>query len=190
MIATDSSESQLAAAFSKPNIEYRHSSVEDSGLEDNTADVVTVAQAYHWFDHAAFLPEVKRVIKSGGLFAVWTYGNPSTNQEVDEVVFHLYKEITGRYWPKRRKHVEQGYAELPFPFQQIETPEFAMTCKWNLEQLFSYIGTWSGVNYYKKEHGQDPREFIVDDLQKAWGDPEQLKTVSFPLTVLAGKSSV
>jgi SAM-dependent methyltransferase len=39
-------------------------------LPDATADVVTCAQAFHWFDHAVALPEIARVLRPGGRLAV------------------------------------------------------------------------------------------------------------------------
>jgi SAM-dependent methyltransferase len=39
---------------------------------DGAADVITVAQAFHWFDHARALPELHRVLRQGGVLAlVW-----------------------------------------------------------------------------------------------------------------------
>ena len=41
-------------------------------LPDASADVVTSAQAFHWFDHARALPEITRVLRpSGRLALVW-----------------------------------------------------------------------------------------------------------------------
>jgi SAM-dependent methyltransferase len=41
-------------------------------LPDGSADVVTVAQAFHWFDHDRALPEIDRVLRDdGSLVLVW-----------------------------------------------------------------------------------------------------------------------
>ena len=41
-------------------------------LPDAYADVVTAAQAFHWFDHDVALPEIARVLRPGGRLAlVW-----------------------------------------------------------------------------------------------------------------------
>jgi SAM-dependent methyltransferase len=41
-------------------------------LPDASADVVTCAQAFHWFEHTAALPEIARILRPGGRLAlVW-----------------------------------------------------------------------------------------------------------------------
>jgi len=45
---------------------------EDLPLEDASVDAVTVAQAFHWFDHAKAIPELHRVLRPGGcLVLIW-----------------------------------------------------------------------------------------------------------------------
>src|SRR5437764_2789848 len=64
VIAIDASEKQIANAERHPCVEYRIATAEQSGLEAGSVDVVTVAQALHWFDLQQFYAEARRVLKS------------------------------------------------------------------------------------------------------------------------------
>lgn len=45
---------------------------EELPLEDASVDAVTVAQAFHWFDHAKAIPELHRVLRPGGMLVlIW-----------------------------------------------------------------------------------------------------------------------
>src|SRR5262245_53056061 len=54
VLATDLSEAQVRQAAAHPRIEYRVAPAEQSGLPDASADLVTIAQALHWFDFEPF----------------------------------------------------------------------------------------------------------------------------------------
>jgi ubiquinone/menaquinone biosynthesis C-methylase UbiE len=40
-------------------------------LADSSADLITYAQAWHWMDPEQALPEVRRVLRPGGVLALW-----------------------------------------------------------------------------------------------------------------------
>lgn len=65
--ATDLSDSQIANARTHPRVDYRIAPAEASGLPSSCADLVTIAQALHWFDLEKFYSEVRRVLKPNGL---------------------------------------------------------------------------------------------------------------------------
>ncbi|HOV69664.1 MAG TPA: methyltransferase domain-containing protein, partial [Clostridia bacterium] len=47
-------------------------SAEETTLEDNSVDLITVAQAFHWFDHAACRREFARILRNGGrVVLIW-----------------------------------------------------------------------------------------------------------------------
>ncbi len=185
VIATDASEAQLREAVAARGVSYRLGKAEESGLEDGSVDLVTVAQAAHWFDHEAFHKEVRRVLKPGEVIALWSYGLHSIDPEVDRIVLHFYKDIIGRYWPPERAHVDNAYRDLPFPFPRIDTPTFEMTADWTIDQMLAYLNTWSSVKEYRKANGSDPLDQIASDLSFAWGDVPH--PVTWPLAVLAGR---
>src|SRR6185437_2828314 len=85
VIATDLSEKQLANAQKHPRVEYAVATAERSGLADQSVDLVTVAQAFHWFSHAVFYDEVRRVLKPGAPLAVWCYELCFVDPEIDRL---------------------------------------------------------------------------------------------------------
>jgi SAM-dependent methyltransferase len=181
VIATDASEKQIAAAVSTNNIEYKICTAEDSGLPSGYFDLITVAQAAHWFDLPKFYTEVKRVAKPNAVLAVWGYANHSINTEVDAVVSKFYHDILNPYWPKERFIVEQGYKDIVLPFTEIAAPQFSIVKQVNLHELIGYLFTWSATQQYIKQHNQNPIELIYDELLIVWGNVSDEKTISWPV---------
>jgi ubiquinone/menaquinone biosynthesis C-methylase UbiE len=53
-----------------PGVPCHVGAAESIPLPDASTDAVAVAQAFHWFDHAAAVPEIARVLRPGGVLAV------------------------------------------------------------------------------------------------------------------------
>lgn len=187
VVATDASAAQIAAAPSHAGIEFRVAPAEASGLPDHRADIVTVAQAAHWFDLPAFYKEARRVLKPGGMLAIWCYERLSVEPAVDEIVEAFYGDLLGPYWPPERRHVEAGYRDLPFPFDELPAPELGMEANWNLDQLMGYFSTWSAVKAYRQAVGEDPLPALRDSLAAAWISLASAKTIKWPLSVRLGR---
>jgi SAM-dependent methyltransferase len=60
---------ELAAA--SPGVRAVQGSGHALPLADDSADLITYAQAWHWMDPARALPEVRRVLRPGGVLALW-----------------------------------------------------------------------------------------------------------------------
>src|SRR6059036_4241657 len=129
VIATDASENQIANAEQHVRVEYHVAPAENSGIESETIDMIMVAQALHWFDLDRFYAEAQRVLKPNAVLAVSAYNLLHIEPAIDEVVNRYYYEVVGPFWPPERKLVEQ-FADLPFPFHEIDPPEFEMTAQW------------------------------------------------------------
>ncbi|MBO9661762.1 class I SAM-dependent methyltransferase [Dokdonella sp.] len=185
--ASDPSAQQIANAEARPNIDYRVEPAERCSLADAGADLVTVAQAMHWFDLPRFHAEVRRVLKPRGVFAAWTYADCRVDTAVDAVKQRLYVDLTGPYWQPERVHVENGYRDLPFPFEPIAAPAFEMVMRWNAAQFLAYLRSWSGTQGYLKAHGVDPVTLIEPDLLVAWGDPSSLREVRWDFHLRCGR---
>jgi ubiquinone/menaquinone biosynthesis C-methylase UbiE len=188
VFASDPSATQIAAATAHPKVRYAVEPAEQCSLPDGCADLVTVAQALHWFDHARFYPEARRVLKPGGLFAAWTYERSSVSPDVDAVFAQLYLGELGAYWPPERRHIEAGYATLPFPFTERPAPVFELRCDWTLAQYLAYLSSWSAAQRFLKATGRDAVAEFAPALARAWGDPETVRAVRWPMTLRLGQA--
>lgn len=185
--ATDPSAPQIANAEARPNIDYRVEAAEHCGLADASADLVSVAQALHWFDHARFYAEVQRVLKPRGVLAAWTYADCRVEPAIDAVKDRLYVELTGPYWPPERAHVDSGYRSLPFPFEEIASPPFAMSMQWTVGQFLAYLRSWSATQHYLRDKGEDPVALVEADLRAAWGNADAPREVRWDFHLRCGR---
>ena len=184
VIATDASQKQIANADAHPRVEYRVAPAENSGLEAKSVDLITVAQALHWFDLEEFYAEARRVLKPQGVLAAWAYKLATVTPSVDEVVNHYYSEVVGGFWPAERVLVEK-FEELSFPLPEIETPAFQMVADWRVEQLLGYLRTWSATQRFMMAEKRDPLESVESELRSTWGS--ELRRAVWPLTVRVGR---
>lgn len=187
VIATDPSERQIAHALPHDRVSYRVAPAEKSGLEDRSVDLVTVAQALHWFDLDGFYREVRRVARPAGILAVWGYGLATINSVIDPLVWYLYEDLLGEYWPPERRLVEAHYTTVPFPFQELPTPTFTLQAEWNLADLIGYLSTWSSVQKFIERNGAEPLQPAMEALTAAWGPPTERQRVEWPLFQRLGK---
>ena len=186
VIATDASTGQLASAPPHPGVVYRAAPAAASGLADRSVDLVTVAQALHWLEPAAFYDEVRRVARAGGAIAAWTYNLLETGDAtIDGTLRHFHDDVVGPWWPPERRHVEAGYRTLDFPFDEVPAPPFVMRAEWTLGDLVGYLGTWSASVKYAEETGKDSVQGIAGALEAQWGSGT--RAVTWPLAIRAGR---
>lgn len=184
--ATDISEKQLQQALKLPNITYNVESSDKASIADDSFDLITVAQAIHWFNFDAFYSEVKRTLKPGGVLAVIGYGLMFIDKRVDRVIYKLYENMLGKYWDSERRYIEEGYKTIPFPFEEIIAPHFQIKTSWNFNQMIGYLNTWSALQHYKKANDRNPLEYLLTELKEAWGN-DAVKDVHFPVLLRIGK---
>jgi SAM-dependent methyltransferase len=187
VMATDISKTQIKNARPLPNIEYSISPAENTLFANNTFDLITVAQAYHWFNWELFQQEVLRVAKPNAVIAVWMYSLPTTNnQAVDTLLHNFHDQTVGPYWDEERKHVGDNYASVAFNYQLLPTKDFYIDCHWNRQQLLGYLSSWSATKKFEKEQGYSPLGKIEEALNTLW-EAAELKSVQFPLTLKLGR---
>jgi SAM-dependent methyltransferase len=184
VFATDLSAKQLENAYQSENIVYSIAN-EKSSFADNSFDLITVAQAAHWFNMEAFSEEVKRVSKPGGVVALWGYGLLSIHPEIDLLIHHFYTQTVGLFWDKERRHIDEHYKNLYFPFQEIQSPAFIISVTWTLPELEGYLTTWSAVQKYIAMHNLNPVDNLISQIKIHWKDERQ--TINFPLFMKIGR---
>lgn len=188
VIATDASAKQIEAAAAHPRVFHRVSSAENSGLDDDSVDLVVVAQAAHWFDLPRFYAEVRRVLRRGGVLTLWSYGPLHVESEdVDRLIQRFYHETVGPFWPPERRLVDEGYRELAFPYPDIPPPPLRMQQHWPLPRLMGYVRTWSATKRYIERHGSDPVVELEARVEPLWGPPRSERLVSWPLALRTGR---
>jgi ubiquinone/menaquinone biosynthesis C-methylase UbiE len=189
VIATDASENQINNAFEHEKVEYLVAPAEEVYFEDESVDMVTVATALHWFDHERFFAEAQRVLKPGGVLAAWSYAETNIEPEIDIVLDYFAKEYLLDYWAAEAKiNWVDRYESIELPFEIIEVPEFQMEMEWDLEQLVSYLHSWSAVQTHLEQSRFDPVEIIFPDLLEMWGgDIHAVKKVKWDMIFKAGR---
>ncbi|MEM6633836.1 MAG: class I SAM-dependent methyltransferase [Bacteroidota bacterium] len=184
--ATDISQAQIEKAPKLDNVHFQVMQSEATSFENDTFDLITVAQALHWFAFEPFFKEVQRVIKPGGILAVWGYSLLRIHPEIDPLLDQYYTDIIGPYWAPERKHVDQNYAQIAFPFDLLDPPEsFAIQAHWTVEQFEGYLRTWSSLQTYLQAHEENPVPILIQQIRerKLW---EGSLRVQFPIFTKVG----
>lgn len=203
VVATDTSPKQLEFAAKLPNVRYECTPAKMSMAEveekiaarSGTVDLVTIAQALHWFDLPSFYQQVKWVLKKpGGVIAAWCYTVPKVNHRVDSVFGRFYAVDSDPYWEPQRKFVDEEFRTIEFPFEPLDglndtgPIQFKAKKAMNLEGFFTYIRSWSAYQTAKEKGVELLKEDVVKDFTSAWeddGKPEKIAT--FPVYLRIGK---
>lgn len=189
VIATDASAAQIAHATPHPRVTYRVAPAEACGLDDGSVDLVTAAQAVHWFDRPRFWAEARRVLRPRGVVAVWTYRLLSIAAELDAIIRRFYQDTVGPFWPAERRLTEEGFHTIEFPFAEFAVPEFTIEQRLTLDDVTGYIRTWSATRGFVRQYGRDPVEELAAELAPLWGDLRTPRPARWPVAVRAGRTS-
>lgn len=187
VVATDASLGQLRRMRPHPRVDTCACAAENVALAGGSVDLAVSAQAAHWFDLPRFLAEVRRVTRPGGAAALVSYGLVRIGERLDALIERFYRDVLGPHWPPERRHVESGYRSLPFPFEELPSPELEIRADWPLARLVGYLDTWSAVRALERSGGRERAEAFYEELAAAWGPPGARRTVRWPLSVRVGR---
>lgn len=183
---TDISQAQIDNAQPAANIVYSIQPAEHTHFTKEQFDLIVVAQAIHWFDFEKFYKEVFRTAKANALICVLGYGRIEISEPIDALISDFYKNIIGPYWDKERNYIDENYATIPFPFEEIPAPTFENQYWWTLNHLVGYLNTWSAVKHFIKQNGFNPVDDLGTALHAIWPENEK-KPVRFPMLLRLGR---
>ncbi|XP_051141101.1 uncharacterized protein LOC127258341 [Andrographis paniculata] len=198
--ATDISTAQLEHAMQHSRIHYLHtpSTLSDDELVsmvggESSVDLITVAQAIHWFDLPRFYAVANRVLrKPGGVIAVWGYNDMLVCPAVDAAGKRWY-ETTQQYWRPELRPFFGGYRTLAFPFESVgmgeegNPVEVEMVKELSFDQYLGMMRSWSAVRMAMDEGIDLLSEAAVKELTAVWGGANLVRTVVYKGMMLAGK---
>eukprot|EP01025_Chloroclados_australasicus_P018808 TRINITY_DN20011_c0_g1_i1.p2 TRINITY_DN20011_c0_g1~~TRINITY_DN20011_c0_g1_i1.p2 ORF type:complete len:266 (+),score=34.28 TRINITY_DN20011_c0_g1_i1:473-1270(+) len=197
VVAIDSSREQIANAHTRhSNVEFVFGDCHELPFENNSIDLVTVAQALHWFELPQFYKEAGRVLKPGKVFSAWCYplfsfpDYPQASEQVKEYGHGFLKD----YWDERAMKVARSYDGMEPPeniFQDFQKRQLLVEQRSNLQAIKGYMASWSAYNTYISQNQglQDPLEDLFSKLQKLTDsqDFDQDLRIQYPMMLFLAK---
>ncbi|MDE1891962.1 MAG: class I SAM-dependent methyltransferase [Betaproteobacteria bacterium] len=188
VLGMDPSFDQLRHAVKQPSIQYQSALAEQLPINNQCADLITAAQAAHWFNLELFYSEVKRVLKPNGILALISYGVLRIESTtVNELFQQFYYQDIAPMWPPERRLVDEGYKTLPFPFTELNTPDLTIELEWGLMELIGYISTWSATKQALSENKEQLVNHFFTSLQHNWPKNNEKLLVKWPINLRVGK---
>jgi ubiquinone/menaquinone biosynthesis C-methylase UbiE len=150
-----------------PGARFLESRAEVLPFRDASFDLVTVFNAFHWFDQPAFLHEVRRVLKPGGWLVICYHAFGGTLRGNHEAFRAFADQFYARYTQPSRgaTNLEPQNAE-PFGFAFDGQERFEHDVTFTAEELAEYISTQSNV-IAKVERGEDRLENVLELIRSS-----------------------
>lgn len=163
---------------------------------EGSVELITVAQAVHWFDLPRFYSLVNRLSrKPGGLIAVWGYKQVQVDPTFNAAQMRWFM-TTLPYWDSKINYVMDDYKSLPFPFESVGLGNEGSPLLLDLPKEVSFGGylgllrSYSAVASAKAEGVDLLSEGMVKELKVAWGGAGLVRTIVYKAFMLVGKVRV
>jgi SAM-dependent methyltransferase len=181
VIGADLSLAQLRGAPASAS-HYLAARADALPFADGSFDLITVAQALHWFPLPMFFKEAERVLREDALLAIISYGLCQV-EGLPDLIDDFHDRVLAPWWPAARWSVVSGYRNVTLPWPEHKAPEsLGIERHWHWRDLAAYLDTWSALAK-ARSFGKDPLRDFLPQLEQAWG--EKTRKVRWPLRVRA-----
>ncbi len=126
--ASEQMRARAEEATAAANVRFVQGFGDATGLPDETADIVTCSQSFHWMEPEPTLAEIARILRPGGVFAAYDYDwPPVVHWEIERAFVDLVKRLGEHRGEKRRPrygkdgHLERMEASGHFRFTREAT---------------------------------------------------------------------
>jgi SAM-dependent methyltransferase len=153
--AVEPNQSMRAAAEQRlgdnPRFHSIDASAEDSGLQSASLDLVTAAQAFHWFNNDAAREEFRRIVKPRGQIAlIWN------RRDTTQPFQHAYDQLLREFAPQYGKvnHMDLGSAQIARFFADGAMQQLHYDNSQRLD-FVSLLGRLKSSSYCPRENSPD-----------------------------------
>jgi hypothetical protein len=189
VVATDTDAAQIASAEAHAKISYSIVAAEALPADLGTFDLVTVAQGAHWFDLDVFYERLRPLLAPAAVIAIWGYSYCRVNPAIDALLEECLVRTLDPYWAQGNRIIMDHYRTIPFPWEEIDAPEFLIHERWNRDAFFSFVRTWSAYKKVLAAGEPDPLLRLSERLDSGglWPDGAQAD-VYFDLHLRIGRN--
>jgi len=105
-------------ATGAPNVRYVGASAYETGLAAAAADLVTAAQSLQWMRPERVFPEIRRILRPGGVFCAYEYVRLQTPVWEPEAVWREARRRTGEL--REARGLDEGIERWPVSTARLE----------------------------------------------------------------------
>lgn len=186
VVGIDKNLNQIKETIPRSNVEYLTMPVEELNFKDNSVDLIIAASAVHWFELNSFYAACKRVLKSQGYIAVWTYTWPETDNIFIQNALIGLKDKLAPFWPRESLLHLNKYQTLHFPFVEITAPSFQIEVAWTIQELCNFLLTWAAIQQHIQSRDALFPTYMLEKLSITKQRDEEI-IFKFPLYMRVGK---
>lgn len=173
--AIEPNESMQQAAESHPRVTFFTGTAEQTGLPDQSVDLVTCFQSFHWFDPTQTLPEIHRILKPTGRLAV-IWNDRDRSDPFTQGYSQIVQQVSNHH-PAEQRLVAQQPLLNNSEFRNIRHLTFShrQALDWN-----GLMGRANSVSYIPKD-SQSQHQLVtaLEALYTQWVEAQGLVYLAY-----------